>query len=166
MKHVLRTEDKKKVVIDIENDSQLYAASAHRETRGTDLYAHRAQSGKIFFYMHEWSRWEGEVDQFILISRDKVEDRLIRLAGLCGDAALTEAEFQRAEEFGFNLLEETAQDENMNKVQEYMVKKYKLPYTCLKTGETRPLWQWHVALHHDVFIELTCNGDLVRVAST
>ena len=108
-KYVLRTEDNKKAVIDPEEDTRLYSAPTMAgHTRGTDIYAHQAQSGTTYFYQHFWSRWQGEPDVFELISREKAEAMLIRLAGICGDNALNEVEIERAKEFGFDLMEETA----------------------------------------------------------
>lgn len=108
-KYVLRTEDNKKAVIDVEEDTRLYSAPIMAgHTRGTDIYAHKAQSGAVYFYTHSWSRWQGEPDVFELISREEAEAMLIRLVGICGDASITDEEIEQAKEFGFDLLEETA----------------------------------------------------------
>lgn len=109
MKHVLRTVDKKKVVVEIDTDTKLYDAPTLRGyTRGVDIYAHKAQSGAVYFYTHTWSRWQTEYAMFALISREKAEDMLTGLAGTCGDGALTEREIAQAKTFGFDILEETA----------------------------------------------------------
>ena len=114
MKHVLRTQDDKKVVIDVEKDVKLYRSPVNppntgtRYTSGTDLLAHTARSGNVYFYFYNWSMWEGHEDSFELCSKDSAEKFLTRKAGLSGWAGLDEHEIETAKKYGFDLLEETA----------------------------------------------------------
>lgn len=113
-KKVLRTQDGKKVVIDVSKDSKLYESPVNppntgtRYTTGTDLLAHKARSGNVYFYFYRWSMWQGDEDSFELIDKDTAEEFLIKRAGLSGWAGLTEREIERAAEFGIDLMEETA----------------------------------------------------------
>ena len=113
-KHVLRTQDGKKVVIDVSKDKHLYRCpvnppgSGTSGFTGTDLLAHTARSGNVYFYFHHWSMWQGSVDSFSLIDRNTAEEFLIEKAGLSGQYGLDEREIEFAKEFGFDLMEETA----------------------------------------------------------
>lgn len=113
-KKILKTPDGKKVVIDMTKDSCIYEAPMNppntgtRFTRGENLYAHKAQSGDTYFYIHEWSMWQGAVSSNRLVSKQYAEDFLIDKAGNIGDDELTDDDIKKAEQFGFNLFEETA----------------------------------------------------------
>ena len=113
-KHVLRTQDGKKVVIDVSKDTKLYESPVNppntgtRYTRGTDLLAHKARSGNVYFYFYHWSMWQGEEDEFELVDRNTAEEFLVERAGLSGWAGLDEHEIERAKEFGLDIMEETA----------------------------------------------------------
>ena len=113
-KHVLRTQDGKKVVIDVSKDVKLYSAPVNppntgtQYTAGTDLLAHKARSGHLYFYFYSWSMWQGSEDEFKLCSRADADDFLTRKAGLGGWAAIDEHEIEKAKELGFDVLEETA----------------------------------------------------------
>ena len=113
--HVLRTQDGKKVVIDVSKDVRLYSAPVNppntgtQYTRGTDLLAHTARSGNVYFYFYNWSMWQGEEDSFKLMEdREEIEALLIEKAGLSYPAGLDEHEIEQAREYGFDLMEETA----------------------------------------------------------
>ena len=114
MKHVLRTQDGKKVVIDVSKDATLYRCpvnppgSGTSGFTGTDLLAHKARSGNVYFYFHHWSMWQGDEDSFELIDRSTAEEFLVKRAGLSGWAGLDEREIERAKEFGLDIMEETA----------------------------------------------------------
>lgn len=113
-KHVLRTQDSRKVVIDVSKDVTLYGApvnppnTGNKYTSGTDLLAHTARSGTTYFYFYSWSMWQGSEDKFELCSRGIAEAFLTRKAELAGWAAIDEHEIQTAKKYGFDLLEETA----------------------------------------------------------
>ena len=76
--------------------------------RGTDLYAHRARSGNVYFYLHHWSLWQRESSWLELVDRHEALDFLLEKARLTNVAAMDEDEIEKAKEFGFNILEETA----------------------------------------------------------
>lgn len=105
MTRTIRTQDGKKVVIDIDNDPCMYEASGQNATRGTDLHAHKAKSGKVFFYFYRWSMWQSENADIDLCSKEEAEEFLIRrsTAGQIG-----EFEEENAKEYGIDLGEETA----------------------------------------------------------
>ena len=113
-KHVLRTQDGKKAVIDATKDAALYRAPVNppntgtRYTSGTDLLAHTARSGTVYFYLYRWSMWQGSEDSFELIDKETAEAFLTKKAGLAGWATLDEREIETAKEYGFDILEETA----------------------------------------------------------
>ena len=113
-KHVLRTQDDKKVVIDVKKDTVLYSApvnppnTGNKYTSGTDLLAHQTKSGNVYFYFHYWSMWQGAEDEFELCSKPIAEAFLVRKAGQAGWAALVENEIELAKEFGIDIMEETA----------------------------------------------------------
>lgn len=111
---VLMTPNSKRVVINTTKDPQLYGAPQNPPntgldyTRGTDLYAHKARGGKIYYYYQHWSMWQGEEGSYELISKAEAEDYLLEKAGLAGWAGLTESEIETAKQFGFDLLKEDA----------------------------------------------------------
>lgn len=113
-KHVLRTKDDKKVVIDAEKDIRLYRAPVNppntgtRYTTGMDLFAHKAQSGNMYFYFYSWSLWAGAEDAFNLCSKATAEAFLTKKAGHAGWDALDEHEIKLATEYGMDIMEETA----------------------------------------------------------
>ena len=113
-KHVLRSPEGKKVVIDPETDAKLYDAPVNPPNTGTqyltgvDLYTHKARSGNAYFYLHGWSMWQGSEDTFTLIDRDEAEAFLIEKAGLSGYAGLDAHEIERAVKYGFEIYKEDA----------------------------------------------------------
>jgi len=113
-KKVLRTQDMKKVVIDLSTDTKLYETPVNppntgtEYTRGTDLMAHKARSGNVYFYEYFWSMWQGEQEQFELVSKEQAEEFLLQKMSLSDLAGMTETEIEKAIGFGFNLLEEDA----------------------------------------------------------
>ncbi len=114
MDRVLITDDGKRVIVNTKTDVCLYETPCNPPntgtdyTRGTDLYAHRARSGNMYFYLRHWSLWQGEGSNLELISRDEAENFLLEKAGLSGFAAMEESEIEKAIELGFDLFEETA----------------------------------------------------------
>jgi len=113
-KHVLRTQDGKKVVIEAAKDAKVYNAPVNppntgtRYTTGTDLLAHKARSGNMYFYFYRWSMWEGAEESFELIDKAEAEEFLTEMAGLGEHAALTGREIETAKEYGIDIMEETA----------------------------------------------------------
>ncbi|MBN1892329.1 MAG: hypothetical protein JW780_06060 [Clostridiales bacterium] len=114
--YTLRTPDGKIVKIDPGEDVRLYDAphnppnTGTSYTRGTDLYAHKARSGKWYFYKYHWSMWQGEGSSYELISDDEAIDFLIDKAGDSSYwGSLGEGEKEKAIEiFGRDIFEETA----------------------------------------------------------
>lgn len=104
-KHVLRTNDGKKVVIDVEKDSCIFEDRRHNATRGVDLHAHKAKSGKNYFYLYRWSQWENEPTTVDLCTKEEAEAFLIERS-TCG--FVCDYEIETAAEYGIDILEETA----------------------------------------------------------
>jgi hypothetical protein len=114
MDRVLITDDGKRVIVNTKTDVCLYETPCNPPnpgtdyTRGTDLYAHRARSGNVYFYLHHWSLWQRESSWLELVDRHEALDFLLEKARLTNVAAMDEDEIETAKEFGFNILEETA----------------------------------------------------------
>jgi len=114
MERVLITQDGKRVVVNKKTDPCLYESpynppnTGTAYTRGIDLYAHKARSGKIYFYFSHWSLWQGEEDSLELISKSEAEEFLLQKAGLTGHGSLDENDYKHLKEYGFNLLDENA----------------------------------------------------------
>lgn len=114
MKHVLLNENGERVVIDMKKDECLYSAPVNPPntgtafTRGTDLYAHKAQSGKVYFYANRWSLWQGEEGGIRLMTKEEAEEFLTEKLSLTGCGALDEADAAKCEAYGLDLLTETA----------------------------------------------------------
>lgn len=110
-KHILMTPDGKRVVIS-PDDPTLYDAphnppnTGTRYTSGTDLRAHRARSGNVYFYLYHWSMWQGTDCRYELITKDQAEKFLLEKAGLAGwDGISYECLESLAEKYGFEVLE-------------------------------------------------------------
>ena len=113
-KTVLMTPDAKRVVVDPKIDQEIYRAPRNppdtgtQYLSGTDIHAHKARSGKIYFYAYNWSMWQGTETSIELLTRNEVEDFLIAKAGLAGWGRIDESEAKRLEEeFGFEIYTET-----------------------------------------------------------
>jgi len=104
MTRTLKTPDAKKIVIDVAKDDCIYEDRRHNATRGTDLHAHKAQSGKTYFYFYCWSQWENEDTTVDLCTKDAAEKFLIERStgGLISDD-----EIENATKHGIDLMEET-----------------------------------------------------------
>jgi hypothetical protein len=111
---VLKNPEGKKVVISPKSDECLYSAPVNppntgtRYTEGTDLYRHVAKSGAVYYYLHEWSMWQGTMDRYNLISEQEAKDFLVEAAGWFGYAKLSDSEAKRAQELWPGLLDEDA----------------------------------------------------------
>ncbi len=114
MAKILRTPDGKIVRVQRDTDTVLYAAPRNPPntgtayTRGTDIYAHVARSGKAYFYAYRWTMWQGEENSYDLMDEQEVKDFLLDKAQLCGWAGLKGEELQAIQRFFPNLFEETA----------------------------------------------------------
>ena len=115
MEYTLRTDDNKIVTINPTEDVQLYDAPRNppntgtEYTRGTDLYAHKARSGKWYFYFDSWSMWQGEDGGYRLLGEQEAINFLIGKAGISGHGALSFTERGKSILiFGRNIFAETA----------------------------------------------------------
>ena len=114
MKVVLKTPEGKKVVVNEMTDPCLYEAPSNppntgtRYTSGTDLYAHKARSGNIYFYTHSWSMWQGAESEFSLISKEKMESKLVDLMSECGEAYISDSEEETIDQYFPGIFEEDA----------------------------------------------------------
>ncbi|MCX6690523.1 MAG: hypothetical protein NTW33_00380 [Methanoregula sp.] len=100
---VLKTPDGEDVVVSINSDVCLYKAPTNspfterRDTVGNDIYAHKARSGAIYFYIYSWSTRQPA--GYSLLTADEVRDRLINLASLSGWSRLNSNEMKTAERY-------------------------------------------------------------------
>lgn len=115
MPKILLTEEGKRVQIDPTQDTELYDSPQNPPdtgiefTRGVDLYAHKARSGKWYFYFRHWSMWQGEAEEIYLINKDEAIGFLQQKAAASGPAEISEKEMRRAVEIlGEDIFSETA----------------------------------------------------------
>jgi hypothetical protein len=114
MRVALKTPDGRTVVVDTKADEALYTAPCNppntgtRYTRGKDLYAHKARSGKTYFYFRAWSLWQGEEDRVWLCSKEQAQEFLADKTATSGWEQLSEEEAEDLKRYGFQLYEETA----------------------------------------------------------
>lgn len=93
---VLIKHDGEKIYVSIyRGDVRLYEAPPRPS--GIDIYAHKSQSGTIYYYTCSWSL--AGSSRYSLIAPDEVQDRLIDLAGLPGDDRLTDDEMKTADQY-------------------------------------------------------------------
>lgn len=112
-KHIF-THDNKRIVCDTAVDDCIYDApnnppnTGTRYTRGTDIYAHRAKSGTVYFYGRNWSMWQGESETVELMTADDVKEFFA--SRLNGDyhARPADEEIAKLSDYGIDLFEETA----------------------------------------------------------
>ena len=87
---LLMTPEGKKVQINTREDTCLYEAPQNppntgtKFTSGTDLYYHRARSGKGYYYTYFWSMWEGTEDSYELIDEDEAKEFILERATQSG----------------------------------------------------------------------------------
>lgn len=93
MAQLLMTPDGKKVQADITKDERLYDAphnppnTGTAYTSGTDLYVHKARSGKTYFYTHFWSMWQGTDSSYELLTEDEAKEFILDKAQGAGYVA-------------------------------------------------------------------------------
>ena len=91
MPELLMTPDGKKVKIDMQKDFNLYDAphnppnTGTSYTAGTDLYAHKARSGNMYYYTYYWSMWQGAESELHLIDEDDAKDFILERISSGGD---------------------------------------------------------------------------------
>ncbi len=111
---VLKTPDGKRAVVNRNRDICLYDSpnnppnTGTKYTSGTDLLAHKARSGTVYFYLYNWSMWQGSEDSYELINAETAKEFLLEKAGLTGWAELADSEKERAEEYFPGIFEEDA----------------------------------------------------------
>jgi hypothetical protein len=106
MRQVLFTDSGKKIVVDRNTDVCLYDADGNSVTRGRDLYAHKARSGNWYIYAYDWSRWQGESSEVVLLTHDEAT---IELFDLLKRGKIGESTIDRVSEMlGRDLFEEDA----------------------------------------------------------
>jgi len=82
----MRTPEGLKVQADIKRDTRLYSAPMNPPgtgtafTTGTDLYCHKARSGRLFYYGFSWSLWQGDSDHYKLLEEDGAKEFVLRKA--------------------------------------------------------------------------------------
>lgn len=109
---VLKTPDGEDVVVSINSDVCLYKVPMNPPftergyTAGNDIYAHKAQSGAIYYYTHSWSLKQPA--GYSLLTADEVRNRLINLAGLSGWSRLNSDEMKTAERYFPGIFDEAA----------------------------------------------------------
>jgi hypothetical protein len=115
MAQILITEEGKRVQIEPSKDTNLYDAPHNPPntgtafTRGTDLYAHKARSGQMYFYTYSWSMWQGEESDYELVTREEAIAFLQERASYTGHDELSSGEMDQAREvFGEDIFAENA----------------------------------------------------------
>lgn len=114
MAYILMTPEGKKVAINPREDVEIYVAPRNPPntgtiyTAGTDLLAHRARSGKTYFYTLHWSMWEGSQDSYSLLTDDEAKQFLQEKAQGTGYNGLSSSEKTRAEEHFPGIFDEDA----------------------------------------------------------
>lgn len=110
---VLVTREGKKVVLS-GSDECLYRSPRNppntgtKYTTGTDLYLHKARSGRVYFYLHIWSMWQGSEDRYEILDSEQAKQFLLKKAGGSGYDGLDPREMSRAEELFPGLFDEDA----------------------------------------------------------
>ncbi|MCW3994942.1 MAG: hypothetical protein NWE98_02180 [Candidatus Bathyarchaeota archaeon] len=106
--------ENKKVCITPKTDERLYAAPVNPPNTGTtytsgvDLFRHVTRNRNVYYYLYEWSLWQGVENRYRLITEQEAKDFLLRALGWTGWAALDEQELKRVQELFPDLFEEDA----------------------------------------------------------
>ena len=104
MSIVLMTPEGKKVVVNLNTDNCLYDSphnppnTGTRYTSGLDLYAHKARSGKMYYYSYSWSMWQGHEAEYNLMTDDEMKHALIARAGEAGYGRMSDGEREDIEQ--------------------------------------------------------------------
>ncbi len=111
---ILMTPEGKRVVVNRKADVILYDSPVNppntgtKYTQGTDLIAHKARSGTVYFYLYSWSMWQGTEERYELVDEDTAREFLLQKAGMSGYAGLDNSDRERAEEYFPDIFEEDA----------------------------------------------------------
>jgi len=114
MSVVLMTPEQKRVVVNLSADECLYEsphnlpATGPPFSSGTDLYAHMAQSGAIYYYTYAWSMKKGSKSEFNLLSEEDAKKFLIERAGLAGYEHLISKKDEKFEKYFPGIFDEDA----------------------------------------------------------
>jgi len=87
---LLMTPEGKKVQVSIREDTCLYDAphnppnTGTAYTSGTNLYYHKARSGKGYYYTYFWSMWQGTEDHYELITEEEAKTFILERATTSG----------------------------------------------------------------------------------
>jgi TRAP-type uncharacterized transport system substrate-binding protein len=114
MATILMTPEGKKVAITKKTDVNIYESPRNPPntgtayTAGTDLYAHKARSGKTYFYTYSWSMWQGSQDNYELLTDGEAKQFLLQKAQGTGYNGLDHSEKELAEEYFPGLFDEDA----------------------------------------------------------
>ena len=114
MAKILMTPEGKRVAINPGADVEIYRAPRNPPntgtsyTAGTDLLAHKARSGKIYFYTHHWSMWEGSQDSDTLLTDEEAKSFLLEKAQGTGYNGLDSSAESRAPEYFPGIFDEDA----------------------------------------------------------
>ena len=112
---ILMTPEGKKVAINPKADVEIYDAPRNPPntgttyTSGTDLLAHKARSGKVYFYTYHWSMWEGSQSGYELLTDEEAKKFLLEKAQGTGYNGLGNSGKERAEEYFPGIFDEDAQ---------------------------------------------------------
>lgn len=113
-KHIFTSHDGKRVVCDTDTDVQIYDAphnppnTGTRYTRGSDLYAHKAKSGQVYFYARHWSMWQNEEETVNLLTPDEVREFFAERMNGDFHGRPADSEIAALADYGIDLFEETA----------------------------------------------------------
>jgi hypothetical protein len=102
MAQLLMTPDGKKVLVDDNQDECIYEDPTGTAYT-TDLHAHKARSGKVYFYSHSWSMWQGIGESYHLLTEGEAKAFLLERSQIAGHVAVT-----RSEAYFPNLFDEDA----------------------------------------------------------
>lgn len=114
MSVVLMTPNLKKVVVNLSADECLYESPRDLSPKGSpvssnvDLYAHKAQSGTIYYYTCAWSMMENSKSEINLVSEEAAKKFLIERAGLAGYEYLIQKNSEKFEKYFPGIFEEDA----------------------------------------------------------
>ena len=78
---LLMTPEGKKVVVSAA-DREIYGAPCDPPNFGTDLRVHKARSGRLYYYLYNWSLWNSVGSSYKLLSEEQAKNFvLLKLGG-------------------------------------------------------------------------------------
>ncbi|MBO3801786.1 MAG: hypothetical protein JTT12_05660 [Candidatus Brockarchaeota archaeon] len=106
-KHIFRTEDQKKIVLDPDQDISVYEEDRAFKERGTDLYLHITKKNNKVFYLLHWTTNEHEPDRIEIVTEEEARTFFELKTQIVGFGYPTDKEIQYAQELWHDLFEET-----------------------------------------------------------